>query len=58
MPQTLEELGGSCEDVPILLETLEIKKNTIGGFVKLTEADCKEIYTMCSRRNYAFSEEW
>lgn len=58
MPQTLEELGGSCEDVPILMETLEIKKNTIGGFVKLTEADCKEIYIMCSRRNYAFSEEW
>lgn len=57
MPQTLEELGGVYEDVTTLMETLKLGNETIGGFVKLTEADCKEIYKMCSRNDYPFCDE-
>lgn len=46
MPQTLEELGGKAEDIPELLRMLEIEGRTLGGYVKLEQKDCENIYRM------------
>jgi alcohol dehydrogenase YqhD (iron-dependent ADH family) len=46
MPVRFSELGAKAEDIPVLVETLGLGANTLGGFVKLTEKDVKKIYEL------------
>jgi len=46
MPIRLSELGAKAEDIPTLVKTAALGKNTIGGFVKLTEEDVRKIYEL------------
>ena len=47
LPLTFDELGAKKEDIPLLVKTLNLNGNTIGGFMPLTEADVAEIYRLC-----------
>lgn len=44
MPRSLEELGGKKEDIPTLVHMLELDKRTLGGYVRLDQEDCENIY--------------
>ena len=49
MPQTLGDLGGSEEDIPVLVKNLcygDGRDGSISGFVTLNEEDCTKIYRM------------
>ncbi len=46
MPIRFTELGAKAEDIPLLVKTLGLGKNTMGSFVKLTEKDVEEIYKL------------
>ena len=49
MPQTLGDLGGSEEDIPVLVKNLcygDGRDGSISGFVTLNEEDCTKIYQM------------
>jgi Uncharacterized oxidoreductases, Fe-dependent alcohol dehydrogenase family len=46
MPVRFSELGAKAEDIPVLVKTLDLGANTLGGFVKLTEKDVKKIYEL------------
>ena len=43
MPRTLEEVGGTAEDIPALVRQLGLGGNTLGAFKPLTEADVANI---------------
>lgn len=49
MPLTFAELGAKREDIPRLLEQLEIDGRTEGSFVPLDRAACLAIYEGCCR---------
>ena len=53
MPSTLEEVGGSKEDIPKLVQMLtHVNGNngTISGFTTLNEEDCTAIYESMLRK--------
>ena len=47
LPLTFAELGAREEDIPLLVKTLNLSGNTLGGFRPLDEADVTAIYRMC-----------
>ena len=47
LPQTFADLGAKEEDIPLLVKTLNLNGNTLGGFKPLTEADVSAIYRLC-----------
>ena len=47
LPLTFEELGAKEEDIPLLVKTLNLSGNTLGGFQPLTEDDVAAIYRLC-----------
>lgn len=51
MPSCLEDLGGSREDIPKLLESLQIDGRTEGAFVALDRTACERIYGLACREN-------
>ncbi|MCE5332024.1 MAG: iron-containing alcohol dehydrogenase [Bacteroidales bacterium] len=46
MPVRFSELGAKAEDIPTLVKTMGLGKNTLGSFVKLTEEDVRKIYEL------------
>ena len=50
LPLTFEELGAKEEDIPLLVKTLNLGGNTLGGFKPLVESDVEAIYRLCLRR--------
>jgi len=46
MPIRFSELGAKSEDIPTLIKTMGLGKNTLGSFVKLTEEDVAKIYEL------------
>ena len=49
MPTSFAELGAKEEDIPKLLETLQIEGRTEGFFVKLGPKECEEVYRLACR---------
>lgn len=49
MPTTFEELGAKEEDIPKLLETLQIDGRTEGKFVKLGREECEAVYRLACK---------
>ncbi len=49
MPTTFEELGAKEEDIPKLLETLQIDGRTEGKFVKLGRQECEAVYRLACK---------
>jgi hypothetical protein len=47
LPLTFAELGAKEEDIPLLVKTLNLCGNTLGGFQPLTEDDVAAIYRLC-----------
>jgi len=47
MPLTFAELGAREEDIPLLVKTLNLNGNTLGGFKPLTADDVAAIYRLC-----------
>ena len=47
LPLTFAELGAREEDIPLLVRTLNLSGNTLGGFRPLTESDVDAIYRLC-----------
>ena len=47
MPLTFAELGAKEEDIPLLVKTLNLCGNTLGGFKRLDENDVVAIYRLC-----------
>ena len=54
LPLSFAGLGAKKEDIPLLVKTLNLNGNTLGGFMPLTESDVAEIYRMCCEPQ----EEW
>lgn len=50
LPLTFEELGAKGEDIPLLVKTLNLNGNTLGGFKPLVESDVEAIYRLCLSR--------
>jgi len=46
LPVRFQEVGGREEDIPYLAEHIGLGDGTMGGFVKLTTADVKQIYKL------------
>ena len=53
LPLTFAELGAKAEDIPLLVKTLNLRGNTLGGFVQLTETDVAAIYRLCVDPRFA-----
>ncbi|MCU6762640.1 NADH-dependent butanol dehydrogenase A [uncultured Roseburia sp.] len=49
MPLNFQELGAKEEDIPKLLETLQIDGRTEGGFVPLDREACEAVYRLACR---------
>lgn len=49
MPTSFAELGAKEEDIPKLLETLQIEGRTEGSFMKLGPKECEAIYRLACR---------
>ncbi len=47
LPLTFAELGAREEDIPLLVKTLNLSGNTLGGFRPLAESDVAAIYRLC-----------
>ena len=47
LPLTFAELGAKEEDIPLLVKTLNLSGNTLGGFRPLAESDVTAIYRLC-----------
>ena len=47
LPLTFAELGAKEEDIPLLVKTLNLNGNTLGGFKPLAESDVAAIYRLC-----------
>ena len=47
LPLTFAELGAKEDDIPLLVKTLNLNGNTLGGFRPLTESDVAAIYRLC-----------
>ena len=46
MPIRFSQLGAKSEDIPTLVKTMGLGKNTLGSFVKLTAEDVTKIYEL------------
>jgi len=46
MPVRFSELGAKAEDIPTLVQTLDLGEHTLGSFVKLTKEDVTKIYEL------------
>jgi alcohol dehydrogenase len=46
MPIRFSQLGAKAQDIPTMVKTLGLGKNTLGSFVKLTEEDIRKIYEL------------
>lgn len=46
MPVTFAELGAKEEDIPVLVEKLGLRGNTLGGLVQLGDADVANIFRL------------
>jgi len=46
MPIRFSQLGAKPEDIPLLVKTLGLGKNTMGSFVQLSEDDVRKIYEL------------
>ncbi len=46
MPIRFSQLGAKAEDIPTLVKTAGLGKNTMGSFVKLTESDIQRIFEL------------
>lgn len=46
MPIRFSQLGAKAEDIPVLVKTMGLGNRTLGNFVRLTEADVKNIYEL------------
>ena len=49
MPGNFADLDAREEDIPKLLDTLQIDGSTLGNFVKLNRDDCEAIYRIACR---------
>lgn len=49
MPTSFAELGAKEEDIPKLLETLQIEGRTEGHFVELGPKECEEVYRLACK---------
>ena len=49
MPLNFEQLGAKEEDIPKLLETLQIEDHTEGSFVLLDKDACEAIYHLACK---------
>ena len=47
LPLTFAELGAKEEDIPLLVKTLNLNGNTLGGIQALDESDVAAIYRLC-----------
>ena len=47
LPLTFAELGAKEEDIPMLVKTLNLSGNTLGGFQPLSEDDVTAIFRLC-----------
>lgn len=47
LPTTFKELGAKEEDIPLLVKTLNLSGNKLGGFKPLDEEDAAAIYRLC-----------
>ena len=50
MPLTFKELGAKAKDIDYLVKMLGVAGKERDGFMKLNEADCKNIYTLCLKK--------
>ena len=46
MPTRLSDLGAKVEDIPMLIDKLQLGDKTLGSFVKLTREDIRKIYEL------------
>ena len=46
MPTRLSDLGAKVEDIPVLIDKLQLGDKTLGSFVKLTWEDIRKIYEL------------
>ncbi len=49
MPTTFADIRAREEDIPVLLDRLQINSHTIGSFAKLDRDDCEKIYRLACR---------
>ena len=49
MPLTFDEIGAKREDIPALVAKLGLNGNTLGTFMRLTDADVANILEACCR---------
>ena len=49
MPQTFAELGAKAEDIPVLVDTLGLRGNTLGSFRPLTSDDVAAILRLAAK---------
>ena len=47
LPLNFAELGAREEDIPLLVKTLNLSGNTLGGFMPLADDDVAAIYRLC-----------
>lgn len=50
MPTSFAGIRARAEDIPLLLDRLQIGQHTIGSFVKLDRSDCEKIYRLACRQ--------
>ena len=50
MPLTFKDLGAKKKDIDHLVKMLGVNGKARDGFMKLTETDCKNIYTLCLKK--------
>lgn len=46
MPTRFADIGAKAEDIPALIEKLQLGESTLGSFVKLTREDIRKIYEL------------
>ncbi len=49
MPLTFAELGAKEEDIPKLVENIQLNGGRLGSFVALTEEECEKIYRLACK---------
>ncbi len=52
MPTSFAGIRARVDDIPQLLDQLQIGNSTIGSFVKLDRSDCEKIYKLACREPY------
>lgn len=49
MPVSFEDIGAKAEDIPLLLDMLDLENRKLGVFVELERKDCEAIYRIAAR---------